>query len=282
MDIRNFIKNIRNQSRENTCSVLTEFVNILDFRNSEHRFLYEQAMARVFRENMVGFSKSFQNQTLEFARVRKCCCKGSLFNNLCELIYPPDNNAKIGRANLEGEAVFYCSNYPGTSIFEVRPKLGDWIATTTFKNNRSDMKSIVIGADVNSLEIYSELPSYIQGIHDFLKEIFIEEIESGNEHNYYKTASICKSFIGNTNSIMYPSVASNLKGWNYVFSTSEFISNFEFVESRIQEITEYRSPSEFKVKCVYIANSLDNFFDLKWERHLPECEGHNIDSMIYD
>lgn len=281
MDLINSIKNIRNQSRENTYSVLTEFVNLLNFRNRKHRFLYEQTMARVFGENMSGFSQPFDNHPLEFTRVRTCCCKGSLFNNLCELVYPPANRVKIGRANLEGEAVFYRSDDPGTSIFEVRPKLGDWIATTTFRNNKNNMRSIVIGADVNSLKIFCELPPYIQGIHDFLREIFIEEIESGNEHNYYKTASICKILIGNTNSIKYPSVASNLKGWNFVFSISEFKSYFEFVESRIQEITEYRSPSEFKVKCIYKANSLDNFFDLKWKRNLPECEGHNINNMIY-
>ena len=136
MDI-NFVENISNQSRENTSSFLTEFVNHLDFRNSKHRFLYEQIILRVLGKNTLCFSQSLKDQNLEFTRVRKCCCKGSLFNNLSELIYPPAKHTKIGRANLEGEAVFYCSNDPGTSIFEVRPKLGDWIATSKFRNNKS-------------------------------------------------------------------------------------------------------------------------------------------------
>jgi hypothetical protein len=279
---KEFVANINLQSREDTRSFLTEFVKRLDFKNEKHRFLYDQIMIRIFGKNSLGFSHTLEDQVLDFTRVRKCCCKGTLFNNLCELIYPPAKITKIGRANLDSETVFYCSNDPGTSIFEVRPKLGDWIATTTFRNYNKTLKSVVLGTDTYKLKEFNNLPPYLQGLHDFLNDIFVEEIKEGQKHNYYKTASICKSIIGNTNSILYPSVASNLKGWNYVFSVNEFNESFKFVDSRIQEVTEYKSPYEFKVKCLYLANSIDKFKDLKWEKQTPECKGHNIDNMIYE
>ena len=279
---KEFVLNIIQQSREDTRIFLTEFVKRLDFSKEEHRFLYDQTMIRIFGKNSLGFAQTLEHQVLDFTRVRKCCCKGTLFNNISELIYPPARNTKIGRANLDNETVFYCSNDPGTSIFEVRPKLGDWIATTTFRNDKKSMKSIVLGADTYKLKEFNNLPPYLQGVHDFLNDIFVEEIKEGQEYNYYKTASICKSMIGNTNSILYPSFASKLKGWNYVFSVNEFNESFKFVESRIQEVTEFKSPFEFKVKCLYRAISVDKFKDLKWEKYTPECKGHNIDDMIYE
>lgn len=280
--ILDFINKIENQSRSETLLVLLDFVRRLDFRDEIHRSTYDETLKRIFNKIKTAFTHKVIGEDIKFTRVRINNRPEKLYTTFNDIKYCPAENAKIGRANLEKESVLYCSNDPGTSVFEVRPKLGDWITTTEFKYKNSNLSSLVLGGKVSLSQKFNSLPPFQQGLHDFFEIIFTEQIDEDLSYNYYKTAIVCKRLLSITGSIVYPSVASNLKGWNYVFTTNEFYRNLSFLNSRTQEIIDYKSESEMIAKCLFVAESLDSRGGLEWQNHTPDCPGHEINEMIYD
>ena len=275
------IKKIKSFSKVKTKSTLLEFMSKMNFNLEEHKWLYEQTMLRVTGKYSRAFFEKRYGPELEFTRVRINCTPGTLFVNKCDIGCPPDNVVSLGRANLSGKSVFYCSDVPGTSIFEVRPKEGDWITTTTFKYSKEEVRSLALGVDATMLDDYEKLPPYLQGIHQYYQEIFEEAITDSTKHEYYKTAILCKSLFGNGDAITYPSVASQLLGRNYVFTREHAEKHMIFEESRTQQVIQYESDTDFKVRCLYTATELDEYDDLVWKKN-EDCEGHKISKLIYE
>ncbi|MBK9583187.1 MAG: hypothetical protein IPO48_15205 [Saprospiraceae bacterium] len=272
--------NFKIHSRQKALEILLEFSNRLDFADTKAQFLYEQTMLRVIGKNTLAFKRTVSSDDIILTRVRKNCSSGTLFVNTENVWLPPEEVTRLGRANFPKAPVFYCSDWPATSIFEVKPNQGDWLTITNYKVNIPQFDCIVLGESPDSLTGFNDLPPFLQGIHDYFRKIFTERINEANINNYFKTAIVCKGFITESTSIMYPSVASNLNGWNFVFSEKFANKNIKFSDSRTQRVFNYIDQMDFKVKCLFESNEITKDNDLIWEK-IFNCKGHELAESIY-
>lgn len=81
-------------------------------------------------ENYASRTIYLQSNVNIFRARRKPKGEGEeLFRHIRELWYPkPSCLTRPGRLNNIGQPLFYCSTDPGTSIFEIRPEVGDLVA----------------------------------------------------------------------------------------------------------------------------------------------------------
>ncbi|MBK7871925.1 MAG: RES family NAD+ phosphorylase [Saprospiraceae bacterium] len=206
----------------------------------------------------------------------------TLYPNISDLWYPPEEYVDVSRGNIPNNPVFYCSNDPGTAIFEIRPELNDWITSIEVRINLPVLEMLVMGLGFEDLDLETGNYSYIDiGLNRFLKKKFKEEISYSQKHLYYKTALFVEAFIKNIHGIIYPSMASNLKGWNFVLE-KEFADNYLiFNKATVLKVIEKTSKFDFKIKCIYNSTEINQFGDFIWER-VNDCDGHHITESIYD
>lgn len=95
----------------------------------------------------------------------------------------------------------------------------------------------------------------------FLEEKFREIVPRGKEHNYFKTAHFTEAFLKNRDGLRYPSVGSNCKGWNVIF-TKEFVDKYgKFKKAVVHEVIEKKSEYDITIKCNHIATHINQYGD---------------------
>lgn len=280
MKIEDFT-NFKEHSRSKAKKLLIEFSKSLDFSDKRAQFVYDQTMLRVIGKDTKAYRKPINLDDIILTRVRKNCSSGALFENIKDIWLPPESLTNLGRANIPNIPVFYCSDWPGTSIFEVKPNLEEWITTSNFNLKISQLECIVLGADPNILPGFNDLEPFLQGIHDYLREVFTEEINETNLNNYFKTAIICHHFIKDSMGLMYPSFASNLNGWNFVFSEKFANNHIIFSDSRTQRVVHYVDKMNFKIQCLFESNKITEDNDFIWNK-ISKCNGHFLTETIYN
>ncbi len=255
------------------------FAAITDFRNPIFAYGYHKAI----RDNlgaMTAFRQTINIEEKKFTRARIHNSPRTLFPNISDLWYPSAEFTKVGRCNFPNEPVFYCSNDPGTSVFELRPNNGDWLTSVEIKIEKDILELLVFG-EGSSIPAFSSLSEFDKGINMFLSDIFRESIKTGEEYNYFKTAFFVEAFIKNKDGLIYPSVGSNCKGYNVVF-TKEFIDEFAgFEKAVVHEVIKKESEYDITIKCIYQATNFNQYGDLIWET-VTDCDSHKITESIYD
>lgn len=274
-EIKEFFSFFKNLNREEAYRFLINSDRRISKSKDEYINAYKGFLG-IFFDDFWGGKQIIDQDELTFTRVR--INEGNVYNFLSEISYPPVKYAKLGRANLVGDQVFYCSDGPGTALFESRPREGQFITTTNWIYTKVPFVSLSLGVDVQTYSNFEELLPYMQGMHDYLRDIFIENYDD-NPIKYYRTALLCKGLISQEDGLRFPSVASNILGNNFVISKEKVDLYLKFESSRIQKVFDWKSPCDFKVKCMF--KSTDLVDDrIIWERE-RECDGHLIDEGIF-
>ena len=132
-----------------------------------------------------------------------------------------------------------------------------------------------------SLPAYNQLNELDKGINLYFEDIFKEVISKEEEHKYYKTALITCHLLKNRESLAYPSVKSNGKGMNIVF-TKEFIDKYAyFNRAFVHEVVEIKSEFDIRIRSIYAAETTNQFRDFIWKR-VKDSDVHTIDENMYD
>lgn len=253
----------------------------LDFRNAKHAARYNTIL-RTYFPKVTVFERKIAEPVTTVTRARKHTAPRTLFPNIDDAWYPPKKYALINRANDYGEPIFYCATKPGTTILEVKPsKVGEWITTIDIDLPVKVLDLLAVGAELTDDHL-NGLDEVGKGVHMFLRDKFTQKIPPDESHLYHLTIAFIDLFIGNKHGVIYPSVASNLKGYNIALKT-EFIDNYKkfFGMATVHEITAIRSEYDLDVKCMYRAYELNEHGDFIWER-VTDCDGHSIDESIYE
>lgn len=265
---------------------IEEFLNMfsdkLDFRNPIHISNFIEFIKENFGKVSL-FTQTFEEGDKIFTRARKHNNPRTLFPNLSDLWYPPKDFTGVSRANIPTKQIFYSSNDPGTTLFEVRPKLGDWVTSIDMEVRIPKLEMKVMGINYEEFGIdEKEIPHLERGLHKFWEKQFKEEIPSDKTYLYYKTALFIDGYIGkDENGVIYPSRASNLKGWNFAFTKEFADEHLNFKRATVHEITNKKSEFDFDVKCLYRSENINQYKDFIWKR-VTDCSGHNITENIYD
>jgi hypothetical protein len=266
-------------SKEQIRDFWSGFAAVTDFRNPIFAYGYHKAI----KDNLEGFtsfSKSINIEEKKFTRARIHNSPRTLFPNISDLWYPSPEFVNVGRCNFPNMPVFYCSNDPGTSVFELRPNIGDWLTTVDITIEKKVLELLVLGLDPSDPS-FTSLSESDKGINMYLSEKFREIIKKGEEYNYFKTAFFVDAFIKNKDGLIYPSVGSNCKGWNVVFTT-DFIDKYAIFErALVHEVIGRESDYDVTIKCRYQATQYNQYEDLIWET-ITDCDSHKITESIYD
>lgn len=251
----------------------------VDFRNPVQTYGYVKGIQDNLKE-MTATNIEVKREEAIFTRARIHNSKRTLFPSISDLKYPPKEFTNLGRANLPGKPLFYCSNDPGTTIYEVRPKVGDWITTFEIEITKDNLDLLILGADTLENEAFTNMTDLHLAINEFLEIKFREEVPQNKNHLYFQTAYFVNAYIDNKDGVMYPSVGSNCKGWNVVFKPEFFDRYAYFRKATVHEVIEIKNDYEIFIVCHYMAEKYNQYGDLYWERIHCE-EGHIIDEHIY-
>lgn len=267
-------------SKEQIRDFWIDFSNKTDFRNPILSYGYFKAIKDNLSK-MTAFNQVIEQKEKYFTRARIHSSKRTLLPNISDVWYPPDEYVGVGRANFPNNSVFYCSNDPGTTVFEIRPKKGDWLTSIEVEVKKDKLDMLLLGVNTETIDAFKELSELDKGINMFLEEKFREVIQKGKEYNYFKTAYFTEAFIKNKDGIMYPSVGSNCKGWNVIFS-KEFVDKYvSFKKAVVHEVIEKNSDYDISIQCKHIAEDSNEYGDFIWET-VTNCKGHKISEKIYD
>jgi len=80
---------------------------------------------------LIGYPTATMRISGPIYRGRKL--QGSIFSNISDLWYPPDDVVSQGRVNQVGKPIFYCSDHHFTVTREMAPRVGDTIAILRFE-----------------------------------------------------------------------------------------------------------------------------------------------------
>lgn len=269
-----------NATAKQVRDLLEMYSSGLDFKDVNDVNRYKNALL-VYFNGIKVFQSKIAEVVTTLTRARKNDGPNTFFKNIKEMKYPPVDKAKINRANAPGEPILYCSDDPGTTIFEVRPQnVGDWITTIEIDFPVKVIDLLVLGIELDD-RLSNNLSEIEKGVHMFLREKFSNKVHPDDSHLYHLTIAFVNLYMGGKHGVMYPSVASNLKGRNIALKT-DFVDKYaKFGIATIHEVIAIKSEREIEVKCIYRCYELDDNEDFVWEA-VTDCTGHSIDESIYD
>jgi hypothetical protein len=195
------------------------------------------------------------------------------FKQIKDLWYPPAEITRANRANAPKSTIFYCSNNIPTALAELRPKLGELITLFEAKAN----KAKILVKPIEELYFFEKINLTEK---QMLFEAFLYRLyqkTASTPRDYYLTAAFA-SFIlhfGKFDGIMYRSFATQFKDLNFAFTTGFADQHMQPFACRSYRVTEYRSPLDFKVQCLFYANKIYKNGRIKWMA-VTDCPEHEI------
>lgn len=268
-----------NGTAQDILSFLTQFTSALDFTKDSDRAKYVAMWKTHFR----NFNLHYKNpETHVFTKARKHegLDVGKLFANKQQMLCAPPDKAKVSRCNLPGKPIFYCSPDPGTSVYEVRPKVGDWITTIELGFIAPTIKLLAIGMkeDITTIGPFSEKD---RAIHLFFRQMFKNPIGENDSYLYYITALFVDKVLSDEDGILYRSVGSNDLGLN-VALRKEFVDFFHLFRSATTlEVISISPENEINLKCIHNANEIDYKGDFIWEE-VHDYKIQTVNKGIYE
>jgi hypothetical protein len=240
-----------------------------------------------------------QLRPLEFSgvyRARKNL-PGREFQNAKELWYPPASLiTKPGRLNGIGQARLYASSMPNTTMYELKPEVGDTF-TILIARTKSGKPELIrnlafigiersLAPEVQNLsahDLFRTSPSFRQSlgetgykkwllIDDFLSGILGERIEENEDIKYKLTAAFGDLVFEfpKIDAICYPSVATRDHGINICFSSARADELLTPSEAWLITIDGLDSHSDFggtplpRIKFVKRSEAIASDGALKW------------------
>lgn len=117
--------------------------------------------------------------------------KGSLFNRLQEVIYPPKNSAKKSRFNSNGQSLFYAALCELGTIIELRPDINKFFTISRFKLNFDDLPFFFKIGFPNNQNVKNTQKIVI----DFLNSEITRRVSSEEKEDYNITILIGNQFL---------------------------------------------------------------------------------------
>lgn len=197
-----------------------------------------------------------------------------------QLGYPPANLVtKCGRANSVNQSMFYCSTDKSAPFFELRPKVGDTLAISTWRtkdvlllNHIGFTKEVTdmlkSKRDLTSIHDFVETTkkssTLNEYVYNFLGSSFAQKIDIENSHLYNLTNAIANKLLTGDvfNGILYPSILMFGNADNIVLKPEVFDKVLEFVSVEFVNIT-VATDSEYKFTGIDSAVQIENN-TIKW------------------
>lgn len=232
------------------------------------------------------------------ALIRATCSFEELwFDNASKLSYPPKEvlikRKNFGRCNWPNEAVFYCSNETGVPVFEVRPKVNQYIVLSHWESKLSDkieLYGVALGVEaiMSSLnendtflstlqqdDVFKDtVPQEIKDVDRYVAKIFVEDA-SADEKIYQFTSAVANTHFEylifestgmKINELLYPSVATQLNGYNVALTKNFVDANLHPKEARMYQVIDYNEELlEYKLKPIKRVTGAYPTGELVWE-----------------
>lgn len=144
-------------------------------------------------------------------------------DNIKQLTYPPKDKAHLGRANRDGNPVFYCSNSGNVTCFELDVKPGDMVAVSKWRiaeplllNNVGFTDGVFLGLNANRRNPnYGEIKSLVDVplsnalVDKFLSEEFMKSITAEQRDLYKLPVAIAEKLFMDKmfDGLLYPTFA---------------------------------------------------------------------------
>ena len=179
--------------------------------------------------------------------------------------------------------MFYAGNDLSTALIELRPK-DDEVYTI-----------IEVGLDVPELRCIQLVEEKLGDAADKMKPInkaawqFIvdearKEVESGRPQDYYATQIYAQSLRDTADkhfdAIAYNSVATTLKGYNFVIKPEFIDKHYIFEKAHVLKVYDYNSKEDFKVKCLLRSDKITKYGRIVYKPVIG-CNGHHISLKNY-
>lgn len=204
-----------------------------------------------YKFNLKGLSRSRKNDNDPFL-------------NTADLWIPDFNKIeekkwKYGRCNDKGEGVFYASSETDTAICEAHPLKNSYITVvncipihgqlnavvqvvgvTALSKARNDLRPILENHYYRMKEENEEFFYKNLLIDNFVTEQFTQIVEEGENWKYKACIAITRILLSAPNvvGIVYPSIAANSKGVNFVFKPEFANNNLQIVGAGVFEVLD--------------------------------------------
>ncbi|WP_066757899.1 RES domain-containing protein [Crocinitomix algicola] len=262
---------------------LNEFTDSIDFESNDLEEIkkFVPIVSKILGvESLSTYVMNVDTENLVLTRCRKNKGRGILYENTAELNYPKAEYVNLhGRANVWNQSRFYASDRPGTSLYEVRPN-NDWISSIDLRITKPSLKMLAVNPNSKYLlKTQTNFTDAEKAFNKYLSERFMAQIPPEKHFLYLPSAILTNLLIQDVDGIVFPSVASNLKGENFVLKPELIDKYSQIIETRVQETYRHKSPFEFKTKCLYVSNEFSRSGEIIWKP--LNCNGHKIDESIY-
>jgi len=236
------------------------------------------ALISTFQQGYSGNHQPFPARSLTLHRGR-IASSGEPPPRLADHWYPPAQLAGYGRAGLPGESVFYCSSGNGTSLLELRPKLGNVISMMTCRIAKDPLRLKWI--ETNDRFGMQKGESRQAEFERLCAEIYAHS--SASPQQYMITGGYASLFsrLAFLDGIAYESAATDRRGVNLALKgwvADEFVEPLSFRAYRVCDLT---SDFDFRVACVASAGPPDASGKIGWTR-VASCQGHAVNWSLYD
>lgn len=237
-----------------------------------------EALITTFQAGYSGNHQPFAAHSLTLHRGRVSSTDRPL-PHLADHWYPPSQFASYSRASLPGESVFYCSSGNGTSLLELRPKLGDIVSMMECRIAKDPLRLKWIE---NSDRFGMQKGDSRQAEFERLcAEIYAHSPASPQQ--YMITGGYASLFcrLDFLDGVAYESAATNARGVNLAIKGSvadQFVEPLSFRSFRVHEMT---TDVDFRVTCVASAGPPEASGKIGWTP-ITSCQGHTVNWSLYD
>jgi hypothetical protein len=230
----------------------------------------------------LDISNVFRARTFSASTLKEACFE---FKNQKDLGCPPDRVSGQGRCNEKVHAVFYCSTDNGVTIFETRPEVGQFVVVGQYKKIGTNRVNIpIIGAQQIKqalvrrnpkdplVSILGSLPYFSSNVDRNLLELdialsqwFTRKVDESNKQVYKLTTAFYEIFAKQiayfddheyVESLIYPSVESEVSGFNIVMERNFVKRNYDLASAIIYKL-------EIKDGKTYILRPLKSLADIR-------------------
>jgi len=194
---------------------------------------------------------------------------------IAELWYPPVAKASLGRANREGQPMFYCSPDPACTFLELGARVGSlvvhaqWITKVDMLLHDLGYTAQVLTragarrtlpADHNSF--YEKLDNRQKQVRDFLALAFTDPTSG----KYAFTAAIAEVHLGapDFSGLIYPAISKDLRVDNIALTPSFVRTGLKLETAQLTQVDQVSSDGQIGGVILCDLNKVDTDGSLHW------------------
>lgn len=158
-----------------------------------------EALITTFQEGYSGNHQPYPARSLTLHRGR-IASGGEPLPRLSDHWYPPVQFAGYSRASLPGESVFYCSSGNGTSLLELRPKLGSVVSMIECPIEKDPLRlkwietSDTVGMQKGDGIAYESVATDLRGVNLALKGSIADQSVEPLSFRAYRVCAVTTDF----------------------------------------------------------------------------------------